>query len=196
MGQVKKWLSYQLKVIFYDKNCCFVIFTYLIFANNYFNVFQHIGFHWSTLSLITTMLFSIEGHSVADFDTQSAFNRWRTTTFKLKASLIQSTLYDYHLDGPSNREPNLKSDNWTLIPWWHRLIPRPKKVWFCQHFFFFFFFFSFFNITIGKTGNSRSLIRFRYFIFEISGKPSYVLKLFYESCAVVLPFLLSISTKS
>ena len=137
MGQVKKWLSYQLKVIFYDKNCCFVIFTYLIFANNYFNVFQHIGFHWSTLSLITTMLFSIEGHSVADFDTQSAFNRWQTTTFKLKASLIQSTLYDYHLDGPAIREPNLKSDDWTLIPWWHHLIPRPKKIWFCQHFFFF-----------------------------------------------------------
>ena len=140
MRQVKKWLSYQLKVIFYDKNCCFVIFTYLIFANNYFHVFQNIGFHWSTLSLITAMLISIEGHSVADFDAQSAFNRWQTTTFKLKASLIQSTLYDYHLDGPAIREPNLKSDDWTLIPWWQRLIPRPKKIWFCQHFFFFFFF--------------------------------------------------------
>ena len=29
-------------------------------------------------------------------------------------------------------------------------------------------------LTIGKTGNSRSGIRFRYFIFEISGKPSFV----------------------
>jgi hypothetical protein len=43
------------------------------------------------------MLISIEGHSVADFDTQSAFNRWQTTTFKLKASWIQSTLYDLFL---------------------------------------------------------------------------------------------------
>jgi len=38
---------------------------------------------------------------------------------------------------------------------------------------------------VGKTGNSRSGIRFRYFIFEISGKPSFVegiplLKLFYD----------------
>ena len=39
---------------------------------------------------------------------------------------------------------------------------------------FFGFFFCLF-ITIGKTGNSRSGIRFRYFIFEISGKPSFVL---------------------
>ena len=37
------------------KMCCFVIFTDLSFVNNYFNVFQNIGFHWSTLSLITTM---------------------------------------------------------------------------------------------------------------------------------------------
>ena len=57
------------------------------------------------------MLISIEGHSVADFDTQSAFNRWRTTTFKLKASWIQSTLYDYRLDGPAIREPNLEIDD-------------------------------------------------------------------------------------
>ena len=42
---------------------------------------------------------------------------------------------------------------------------------------------------LGKTGNSRSGIRFRYFIFGISGKPS-LLKLFF------LPSLLSISTKS
>ena len=34
----------------------------------------------------------------------------------------------------------------------------------CRHFFF----------IIGKTGNSRYGIRFRYFIFEISGKPSFV----------------------
>jgi hypothetical protein len=50
-------------------------------------------------------------------------------------------------------------------------------------FFFFFFFF-----IIGKTGNSRSGIRFRYFIFEISGKMT--------KYAVFLPSLLSISTKS
>ena len=52
------------------------------------------------------MLISIEGHSVADFDTQSAFNRWQTMMFK--ASWIQSTLYDYRLDGPVIREPNLE----------------------------------------------------------------------------------------
>jgi hypothetical protein len=55
------------------------------------------------------MLISIEGHSVADFDTQSAINRWRTTTFK--ASWIQSTLYDYRLDGPAIQETNLKSND-------------------------------------------------------------------------------------
>jgi hypothetical protein len=33
----------------------------------------------------------------------------------------------------------------------------------------------FFFLTIGKTGNSRSGIRFRYFIFEISGKPLWCL---------------------
>ena len=56
------------------------------------------------------MLISIEGHSVADFDTQSAFNRWWTTTFK--ASWIQSTLYDYrlYLDGPAIRWTKLR--NW------------------------------------------------------------------------------------
>jgi len=37
------------------KMCCFVIFTDLNFVNNYFNVFKNIGFHWSTLSLITTV---------------------------------------------------------------------------------------------------------------------------------------------
>jgi hypothetical protein len=67
------------------------------------------------------MLISIEGHSVADIDAQSAFNRWWTTTSK--ALWIQSTLYDYCLDGPAIREPNLEIDNQTLIPWWHRLIP-------------------------------------------------------------------------
>ena len=55
------------------------------------------------------MLISIEGHSVADFDTQSAFSRWSTTTFK--ASWIQSTLYDYRLDGPAIREPKLEIDD-------------------------------------------------------------------------------------
>jgi hypothetical protein len=59
------------------------------------------------------MLISMEGHSVADFDTQSAFNRWWTTTSK--ASWIQSTLYDYPLDGPAIYkaiwEPNLEIDN-------------------------------------------------------------------------------------
>jgi hypothetical protein len=49
------------------------------------------------------------GHSVADFDTQSAFNRWQTTMSK--ASWIQSTLYDYRLDGPAIREPNLEIHN-------------------------------------------------------------------------------------
>jgi hypothetical protein len=52
------------------------------------------------------MLISIEGHSVADFDAQSAFNRWWTTTFKV--SWIQSTLYDYRFDGPAIWEPNLE----------------------------------------------------------------------------------------
>jgi hypothetical protein len=37
-----------------------------------------------------------------------------------------------------------------------------------------------FFFTIGKTGNSRSWIRFPYFIFEISGKLSFVLKLLYD----------------
>ena len=55
------------------------------------------------------MLISIEGDSVADFDTQSAFNRSQTTTFK--PSWIQSTLYDYRLDGPAIREPNLEIDD-------------------------------------------------------------------------------------
>jgi hypothetical protein len=49
----KKWLSYLLKVIFYVD--CFVLFTDLNFVNNYFNVLKNIGFHWSTLSLITTV---------------------------------------------------------------------------------------------------------------------------------------------
>ena len=37
------------------KMFCFVIYTDINFVNNYFNVFKNIGFHWSTLSLITTM---------------------------------------------------------------------------------------------------------------------------------------------
>jgi hypothetical protein len=55
------------------------------------------------------MLICIEGHSVADFDTQSAFNRWLTMTFK--ASWIQSTLCDYLLDGSAVRKPNLAIDD-------------------------------------------------------------------------------------
>jgi hypothetical protein len=50
-----------------------------------------------------------------------------------------------------------------------------------RHYFFFF-------LTIGKTGNSHSGIRFRYFIFEISGKPSFVLwrvtQFFYLLCSL------------
>jgi hypothetical protein len=63
------------------------------------------------------MLISIEGHSVADFDTQSAFNRWWTTTFKPNQGILDSihistsTLYDYCLDGPAIREPNLEIDD-------------------------------------------------------------------------------------
>jgi hypothetical protein len=44
--------------------CCFVIFTDLSFVNNYFNVFENIGFHWNTLSLITTMNLEIFRTSV------------------------------------------------------------------------------------------------------------------------------------
>jgi hypothetical protein len=55
------------------------------------------------------MLISIEGHSVADFDTQFEFNRWWTTTSK--AYWIQSILYDYCLDVPAIREPNLEIDD-------------------------------------------------------------------------------------
>jgi hypothetical protein len=47
------------------------------------------------------MFISIEGHSVTDFDTQSAFNRWQTTDVQTtKASWIQS-IYDYRLDRPA-----------------------------------------------------------------------------------------------
>ena len=52
------------------------------------------------------------------------------------------------------------------------------------------------HITIGKTGNSRSGIRLRYFIFEIFGKPSFVEAVLWREYAVFLPSLLSISTKS
>ena len=38
----------------------------------------------------------------------------------------------------------------------------------------------YYYLAIGKTGNSRSGIRFRYFIFEISGKPSFVEAVFYD----------------
>jgi hypothetical protein len=37
-----------------------------------------------------------------------------------------------------------------------------------------------FFFTIGKTGNGRSGIRFWYFNFEISGKPSFVEAVFYD----------------
>ena len=37
------------------KMWCFIIFTDLNFVNNDFNVFKNIGFHLSTLSLITTV---------------------------------------------------------------------------------------------------------------------------------------------
>jgi hypothetical protein len=57
--------------------------------------------------------------------------------------------------------------------------------------FFFFFFLYIYIYTIGKTR-----IRFRYFIFEISGKPSFVEAVFMTSCTVFLHSLLSISTKS
>ena len=46
---------------------------------------------------------------------------------------------------------------------------------------------NFFFLTIGKTGYSRSGIRFRFIIFEISGKPSFVLwrvtQFFYLLCS-------------
>jgi hypothetical protein len=41
-------------------------------------------------------------------------------------------------------------------------------------------------LTIGKTGNSRSGIRFQYFIFEISGKPSFVEAVLWRKYAVFL----------
>ena len=65
------------------------------------------------------------------------------------------------------------------------VFPEAKKIYMCvyrhmskkiqgrsvgNNFFIFFLY-----ITIGKTGNSRSGIRFRYFIVEISGKPSFAL---------------------
>ena len=49
-------------------------------------------------------------------------------------------------------------------------------------------FYYYFFIILDKTGNSRSGIRFRYLIFENSGKMT--------NYAVFLPSLLSISTKS
>ena len=55
------------------------------------------------------MLISIEVHSVDDFDTQSAFNRW-WTIMTFNASWIQSTLYDYCLDGTAIQEPKLEID--------------------------------------------------------------------------------------
>ena len=58
------------------------------------------------------MFISTEGHSVTDFDTQSVFNRWWTTDVQTtKASWIQSILYNYRLDRPAIREPNLEIDD-------------------------------------------------------------------------------------
>ena len=51
-----------------------------------------------------------------------------------------------------------------------------------------FIFYFFYFIIIGTTGNSRSRIRFRYFIFEITGKMT--------NYAVFLPSLLSIQQKA
>ena len=58
------------------------------------------------------MLISIEGHSVADFDTQSAFNRWWTTTFT--ASWIQSTLVVIRLPLRWACYSRTKLRNWRL----------------------------------------------------------------------------------
>ena len=58
------------------------------------------------------MFIFIGGHSVTDFDTQSAFNRWWTTDVQTnKASWIQSILYDSRLNQPAIREPNLEIDD-------------------------------------------------------------------------------------
>ena len=54
----------------------------------------------------------------------------------------------------------------------------------------------FFFFIMAKTGTIHSEIGFRILFFEISGKPSFVLKLFYESYAVFLPSLLSIRQKA
>jgi hypothetical protein len=51
-GTSEKWLSYLLKVIFYDKNVLLCHFYRHKLRNN---VFKNIGFHWSTLSLIITV---------------------------------------------------------------------------------------------------------------------------------------------
>jgi hypothetical protein len=58
------------------------------------------------------MLISIERHSVADFDTQSAFNRWWTMTFKSR-SILYITTYKYilYVNGPAIPEPNLEIDD-------------------------------------------------------------------------------------
>ena len=56
------------------------------------------------------MFISIERCSV-NFDTQSAFKFNRLCTTTSKASWIQFILYDYCLDGPAIREPNLEIDD-------------------------------------------------------------------------------------
>jgi hypothetical protein len=61
---------------------------------------------------IIIMLISIEGHSLADFDTQSAFNRWWTTMFK--ASWIQFTLVNIQLPLRWACYSRTKLRNWRL----------------------------------------------------------------------------------
>ena len=58
------------------------------------------------------------------------------------------------------------------------------------------FFILFYLLLSAKLEIVVSGIRFRYFIFEISGKPSFVESCYMTSYAVFLPSLLSISTKS
>ena len=53
-----------------------------------------------------------------------------------------------------------------------------------------------FFFLLSAKPESRSGIRFRYFIFEISGKLSFVEAVLWREYAVFLPSLLSISTKS
>jgi predicted HTH transcriptional regulator len=60
------------------------------------------------------MLISIEGHSVTDFDTQSALNRWWTTPQTLSRPVIINTNrhYDYDI---FNRQINIHLDIKSLV---------------------------------------------------------------------------------